>query len=164
MQLKKPLAAKERLFCAAYARLPLPQEAAVAAGYPAKKAGAIALGLLGREDIRLAVEEELRHAPEQGLLRELVKQGLVRLAFSSPQDAARLLDPPAEGEAGQPLDLFGVSEIKSGKNGVEIKFADRQRALETLWEIAKAEAPAKEGAIYQALLESAQALKAHERD
>ena len=157
MRLETPLTAKERLFCGAYARLLLPREAALEAGYPGKKAAAIAGELLCREEIRQAVGEEIRRAPHKDLLPEIVKNGLLRLIFSSAQG-----DVTAEG-ADLP-DLFGVSEIKSGKNGVEVKFADRLRALELLWEIAKEETPAGESPIYQALLMSAKALEAHGKD
>ena len=157
MRLETPLTAKERLFCGAYARLLLPREAAQEAGYPGKKAAAIAGELLCREEIRQAVGEEIRRAPHKDLLPEIVKNGLLRLIFSSAQGGVT-----AEG-ADLP-DLFGVSEIKSGKNGVEVKFADRLRALELLWEIAKEETPAGESPIYQALLMSAKALEAHGKD
>ncbi|MEQ2398190.1 terminase small subunit [Merdimmobilis hominis] len=155
--METPLTAKERLFCGAYARLLLPREAALEAGYPGKKAAAIAGELLCREEIRQAVGEEIRRAPHKDLLPEIVKNGLLRLIFSSAQGGVT-----AEG-ADLP-DLFGVSEIKSGKNGVEVKFADRLRALELLWEIAKEETPAGESPIYQALLMSAKALEAHGKD
>ena len=157
MRLETPLTAKERVFCGAYARLLLPREAALEAGYPGKKAAAIAGELLCREEIRQAVGEEIRRAPHKDLLPEIVKNGLLRLIFSSAQGGVT-----AEG-ADLP-DLFGVSEIKSGKNGVEVKFADRLRALELLWEIAKEETPAGESPIYQALLMSAKALEAHGKD
>ena len=157
MRLETPLTAKERLFCGAYARLLLPREAALEAGYPGKQAAAIAGELLCREEIRQAVGEEIRRAPHKDLLPEIVKNGLLRLIFSSAQGGVT-----AEG-ADLP-DLFGVSEIKSGKNGVEVKFADRLRALELLWEIAKEETPAGESPIYQALLMSAKALEAHGKD
>ena len=157
MRLETPLTAKEWLFCGAYARLLLPREAALEAGYPGKKAAAIAGELLCREEIRQAVGEEIRRAPHKDLLPEIVKNGLLRLIFSSAQGGVT-----AEG-ADLP-DLFGVSEIKSGKNGVEVKFADRLRALELLWEIAKEETPAGESPIYQALLMSAKALEAHGKD
>ena len=157
MRLETPLTAKERLFCGAYARLLLPREAALEAGYPGKKAAAIAGELLCREEIRQAVGEEIRRAPHKDLLPEIVKNGLLRLIFSSAQGGVT-----AEG-ADLPA-LFGVSEIKSGKNGVEVKFADRLRALELLWEIAKEETPAGESPIYQALLMSAKALEAHGKD
>ena len=156
--MEKPLTARERLFCVAYARLLLPREAAVEAGYPPKKAGAAAGRLLARPEVRQAVREEIRAAAQKDLLPEIVKSGLVRLAFSSSRG-----DPDAK-DGGAPCDLFGVTEIKSGKNGVEVKFIDRLRALELLWEIAKEEAPGGESSIYQALLESAKALDLHGKD
>ena len=85
MRLETPLTAKERLFCGAYARLLLPREAALEAGYPGKKAAAIAGELLCREEIRQAVGEEIRRAPHKDLLPEIVKNGLLRLIFSSAQ-------------------------------------------------------------------------------
>ena len=93
---------------------------------------------------------------------DAVKAGLFRLAFSSAPDAALLISSPDSPDHLDSLDLFSVSEIKAGKNGVEIKFADRLRALEQLWEITRNQRLSQEDNIYQALLESAQALARQE--
>ena len=93
---------------------------------------------------------ELLHSPEAAAeLKKLedadsdtnayVKRGLGRLAFGAANDAVRLIfeaeNMTAEDIMG--MDLFNVSEIKiSGKNVLEIKFFDRQKALEKLGELA----------------------------
>ncbi len=67
-----------------------------------------------------------------------VKSGLRRLAFGGCGDAVALafaeeLPPPNVIEE---MDLFNVSEIKRVKGGgVEIKFFDRLKALEKLYEL-----------------------------
>ena len=65
--------------------------------------------------------------------------GLERLAFGSSADAVKLVlseNVPDEDELGR-LNLFNVSEIKKVKGGgVEVKFSDRQKALEKLMEYA----------------------------
>ena len=66
-----------------------------------------------------------------------VKTGLSRLAFGSINDAAALMfsedpDPAMIASA----DLFNVSEIKRVKGGgIELKFFDRQKAMEKLVEL-----------------------------
>lgn len=67
-----------------------------------------------------------------------VKAGLERLAFGNCNDAVVLAFadelPPTDVISG--LDLFNVSEIKRDKGGgVEIKFFDRLKAIEKLYEI-----------------------------
>lgn len=66
-----------------------------------------------------------------------VKTGLSRLAFGSVNDAAALVfDDEPSYEKIMRADLFNVSEIKKVKGGgVEIKFFDRQKALEKLVEL-----------------------------
>ena len=68
-----------------------------------------------------------------------VKRGLNRIAFGAVNDAVKLVF-DAENMTARDImgmDLFNVSEIKiSGKNVLEIKFFDRQKALEKLGELA----------------------------
>lgn len=67
-----------------------------------------------------------------------VSAGLSRLAFGSVNDAALLVfsqDTITEEKLSE-LDLFNVSEVKRDKDGgVSVKFFDRQKALEKMWEI-----------------------------
>ena len=89
--------------------------------------------------------------------------GYRRLAFGSVADAVRLLltsdgDAPLDPET---LDLFLVSEIKRPKaGGLEIKFFDRQKALDRLSELLGGNT---DGALpfYAALEASAKALKTY---
>ena len=66
-----------------------------------------------------------------------VKTGLSRLAFGSVNDAVQLVfDDEITEEKIAHADLFNVSEIKRIKGGgVEVKFWDRQKALEKLVEL-----------------------------
>lgn len=70
---------------------------------------------------------------------ELVTEGLRQLAFGNVNDAVRLAFaeemPTAEMLAG--MNLFNVSEIKRDKGGgVEVRFFDRLKALERLYDYA----------------------------
>ena len=61
--------------------------------------------------------------------REKVLEALGRVALSSPNDAVALALNP-EGCFVPGLDLWGVSEFKiSGNGSVEVKFADRVKAI-----------------------------------
>ena len=66
-----------------------------------------------------------------------VKTGLSRIAFGSINDAVALMfDDNVTREQIMKADLFNVAEIKRVKGGgVEIKFRDRQKALEKLVEL-----------------------------
>lgn len=75
---------------------------------------------------------------EDGQTLCYVKTGLSRLAFGSVNDAVSLIfDDCVTQEKIMKADLFNVSEIKRVKGGgVEMKFWDRQKALEKLVELA----------------------------
>lgn len=66
--------------------------------------------------------------------REEILEALRKIALSKPNDAVALaLDP--KGHSAASLDLWGVSEIKAGSTGgMEIKFADRVKAISLLLE------------------------------
>lgn len=74
--------------------------------------------------------------------KEEVRDGLKRLAFGDITDAVLLLfagDTFSE-EKLRSLDLFCVSEIKKVRaGGTEIKFFDRQKAMERLYELSAQE-------------------------
>ncbi len=66
--------------------------------------------------------------------REQILEALGRIALSNPNDAVTLA---MEGKDCyvKDLDLWGVSELKvAGNGGVEIKFADRVKAISLLLE------------------------------
>ena len=66
--------------------------------------------------------------------REDAVRRLTELAFGRANDAvAMALSPEREGLSAEKLDLSAVSEFKvTDKGGVEIRFLDRVKALETL--------------------------------
>ena len=102
---------------------------------------------------RQSLTECCRSARPQ--IPDRVRGGLERLAFGDITDAVRLiyLEQPQDGQI-ERLDLFNVSEIKRGKNGVEIKFFDRIKALEQLAELSDDGGDGAEP-FYRALNESA---------
>lgn len=66
------------------------------------------------------------------------EQGLRRIAYGRNNDAFRIaFAEEVTAEMIEQSDLFGVQELKVGKNGVEIKFFDRVKALEILGETEK---------------------------
>lgn len=64
--------------------------------------------------------------------RDSILEALERIALSRPNDAVALALEP-RGQDVPELDLWGVSEFKvSGNGGVEVKFADRVKAVSLL--------------------------------
>ena len=109
-------------------------ETAVRLGYSPEEAKELEADMLARKSVKRAIRK-LDDADEQNLC--YVKTGLSRLAFGSINDAAALLfaDEPTREEV-LSADLFNVAEIKKVKGGgVEMKFYDRQKALEKLVEL-----------------------------
>ncbi|HIR11772.1 MAG TPA: terminase small subunit [Candidatus Fimenecus excrementavium] len=157
--MKEKLTKKQQAFCRHFARTRNGREAAAAAGFSVFPETAAAR-LLGNPNI-----QKYLHALEQeteATKAELIA-GYRRLAFGSVADAVRLLltsdgDAPLDPET---LDLFLVSEIKRSKaGGLEIKFFDRQKALDRLSELLGGNT---DGALpfYAALEASAKALKTY---
>ncbi len=63
-----------------------------------------------------------------------ILEALRKIALSDPNDAL-ILAKEGPGAPGRRLDLWGLSELKIGSNGtVEIKFADRVKAISLLLE------------------------------
>ena len=124
-------------FCCNYIFLGSVDEAAVRAGFPREKALAEGIELLKTDECRQMIAQLRSVLADSGN----VSAGLKRLAFGSCSDAVYLLFadelPPAE-LIGK-LDLFNVSEIKRVKGGgVEVKFFDRMKAMEKLFELENA--------------------------
>ncbi len=92
--------------------------------------------------------------------QEKLRQGFEQLAFGSVTDAVRLLfEEDMTKAALDEMNLFNVAEIKRLKGGgMEIKFADRLKALQCLEQLSLAQEHG--GAeFYQALERSAAMLK-----
>ncbi len=125
------MTAKEKLFCSNYLSLHSPYDAAIKSGYSEQQAKKAHL-LLRRRDIK----DKIRELDDESDVLSLTKsaiRGLERLAFSSPDNILNLI---IGGETA--CDLFCVSEIKKSEKGtVEVKFCDRIRALQALYEIGK---------------------------
>ena len=126
--MRQSLSSKQLLFCTYYVQTRNGREAAAKSGY--RLAQRTAVRLLRRSDIRAQIAEQDREAAQS---QNDIVAGYARLAFGCVSDAVALaLSPETETANLEEMDLFSVSEIKCGKNGVEIKFFDRLKALEKL--------------------------------
>ncbi len=86
---------------------------------------------------------------------DAVKRGYRKIAFGKVNDAVRLMFRDGLGpEEMKKLDLSSVAELKQTKDGLEIKFYDRMKALECLREME--ENGAGQSPLYRALLQSVQ--------
>lgn len=112
-------------FCRAYLRTMDPERAAVEAG---KQDG---FAYLAEERVQSRLEQ-MREVAAGQLRREDAVRRLAQMAFGQVNDGVRLalLGKAAETDN---MDLSAVAEIRvTDKGGVEIKFVDRVKALETL--------------------------------
>lgn len=116
-----------------------------------------AVRLLNRKEIQSEIEriDKKRKRSEAD-----ISAGYLRLAFGCVSDAVKLIfsDDITE-ERIDDLDLFNISEIKRKKGGdVEIKFFDRLKALEHLYEMSEG-TDSGEASIFDAIRKGASALK-----
>ena len=126
---------KEKTFCRVYSVLNNLKEAAVHAGFPAESAQKTAEELIAREDISKEVSRLVAKSSDSLCDRAIA--GLLRLAFGNFDDCIKLLYCDEEPDLSA-MNLFNISEIKRPKGGgLEIKFADRMKALALLYEIGK---------------------------
>ena len=152
------LSPKQTLFCTYYVQTRNGREAAANCGY--RFAQRTAARLLRRSDIRAQIEQldrETAHAQDE------IAAGYARLAFGCVSDAVALalsLDPKTAGL--EELDLFSISEIKCGKNGVELKFFDRLKALEKLEALARGKENELARELFSAIGRGAQTLREDE--
>ena len=97
--------------------------------------------------------EKMRTDAASQLRREDVLRRLAQLAFGRANDAVRLALRPGEVDP-EGLDLSAVAEFKvTDKGGVEVKLADRVRALETLCSLLDDGGGRGAEALYRALAE-----------
>lgn len=120
-------------FARLFARTRNSREAAVGVGINSDEAVLKGEELLANKNVRKELHR-IDSENEQSLC--YVKSGLSRLAFGAVNDAAQLIfKENITSDDIMKADLFNVSEIKKIKGGgVEIKFFDRQKALEKLVE------------------------------
>lgn len=107
-------------------------------------------------------EEEQGYRQSCG--KETVEEGLRRLAFGRITDAVRLLYQTGDNtEELDSLDLYAISELKRGKDGLlEVKFYDRLKALQFLKELEHSQKEEAEAPLYRALEKSARGLLGQE--
>lgn len=154
------LSEKKRLFCLFYHRLCDPREAAVRAGYPPERAMRIGARLLAEAGVNAELQRlSLAAPPDYG---RLAAAGLCRLAFAGAGDAVKLAvsRPEERTEAFiDRLDLFAVTEIKHGKDGVlDIRLCDRASALSELAALSERFASHEDNGFLDALNRSAAVL------
>lgn len=126
---------EQKLFCYYYLKLGNVREAATKAGLRGRDALLEGQRLLSLPAARKFMQSLSGQARPRN---ELVCAGLERLALGESNDAISLVmaEEPLSREEIERLDLFGVSELKRVKGGgVEVKFFDRQKALERLFEL-----------------------------
>ena len=134
-------------FCRAYLRTMDPERAAAAIG---RKDG---FALLGTEGTKRQLEK-MREAAAGQICREDAIRRLAQLAFGRANDAVKLALSPQEADV-ENMDLSAVTEFKvTDKGGVEVKLADRIRALETLCELLSCGGSQGAEELYRALTES----------
>lgn len=118
---------QERDFCAAYLKTMDPERAAEACGCED------GFAMLARKRVRKRLE--MMRGAVEGPLREDAVRRLAQLAFGRANDAALLALHPQEADPAA-LDLSAVTELRvTDKGGVEVKLADRVRALESLYNL-----------------------------
>lgn len=136
---------EEGTFCQAYLRTMDPERSAGEAG---RKDG---YALLGTRTVQARLEK-MRAAAVGQIQREDIIRRLAQLAFGRANDAVRLALHAGEADP-ETLDLSAVTEFKVTDKSVEVKLADRIRALETLWGLL--ESPGNDQELYRALAEAA---------
>lgn len=151
----------EKDFCKFYATTRNAREAAIMSGISvfAERKGQ---KMLLRDDIRCEIE---RIESEMDKSKNEALAGYRRLAFGSIADAVRLIIAESTGEIldVEKLDLFSVSDIKKVKGGgMEIKFFDRQKALESIEAIENTNEDDSAIPFYKALQNSAKAFSSKE--
>lgn len=147
----KNLTKKEAEFSRLVAVLGNEEEAAYKAGFtvfPGKKAEKLMK--------KKVILEEIERVKKANARVNEVLVGLRRIAFGPISDAVALATNFGEYTDTNSLDLFSISEIKYqiGK-GVEIKFYDRLKALEKLYELENARESSSASSIYEAIMKSA---------
>lgn len=160
--MKVRLSQKEKAFCACFIQNGNAYIAAKEAGYgdQAKEEGK---RLLCRQEVQNEIIKLSKTA--QPFVSALAKIGYQRLAFGDVADAVYLLyaEHPKKEDIEQ-LDLFSVSEIRKPKDGaMEIKFADRLKALEKL-ETLEEETSVSAASFYEALNLGAKAIADKENE
>ena len=115
---------RDGAFCRAYLRTMDPERAAAESGQTD------GYGALEREPVRDRLEQMRETAAGQ-----LRQEDLAQRAFGRANDAALLALHPREADPAA-LDLSAVTELRvTDKGGVEVKLADRVRALESLYNL-----------------------------
>lgn len=139
-----PLRKFDDSFCSAFLRSMDPERAALDSGCPGE-----GFAKLAQKNVCARLDKMRGDASAQ-LRREDAVRRLAQLAFGRANDAVKLALHPQEVDPSY-LDLSAVSEIRVSDRGVEIKLADRIRALQTLCELLESGDRDEARMLYQAL-------------
>lgn len=161
MRKKEQLTPREENFCRAFVYSREPRASAARAGFSLNPERT-AMKLLNSRKIRERISE--LENERQARVAE-VTDGYRRIAFGSVADAVRLIlldGVPEEAEL-EKMDLTMVSDIKRPKGGgLEVKFFDRLKALDRLYELSNAAGENEKSDFFAALNRSAAALSDRE--
>jgi hypothetical protein len=153
------LTERQKNFLYQFIKLKNVQEAAVVAGFPLKSAYRDGMKILRHPKALPFIEDSLAILNE--FSGDIVRAGLERLVTGRINDAVALAfsEDGINGDDIQKLDLYNISELKRPKGGgCEIKFFDRQKAAESLYQLNNS---VKTGdtaqSFFEALKESAEA-------
>lgn len=156
---------KKQLFCNYFVQLQNHKEAAIRAGYDPKEADDVGMKLLMQKAVKKQIKKQIDNIILENQNNNLLQKsisGFERLAFGSVTDSIKLISGefPEDLKSFSQLDLFNISEIKRSQNGtVEVKFFDRLKALEKIYEISKMELDSSQSLdLIDAIRQSAQAI------
>ncbi len=161
MQKNEQLTPREENFCREFVCSREPRTSAAKAGFSLNPERA-ALKLLNSRKITQRIAE--LECERRARVAE-VTDGYRRIAFGSVADAVKLIlfdGVPEEAEL-EKMDLTMVSDIKRPKGGgLEVKFFDRLKALDRLYELSNAAGESENSDFFAALNKSARALHPEE--
>lgn len=140
---------EKKLFCQAYLKTLNPEAAAAVIG---RRDG---YAILKDRTVKKWLED-MRETMASEILREDVVRRLCELAFGRANDGVKLaVSGSRESLDMSQLDLSAVSECKAtDKGGLEVKFIDRIRALETLYGLLGGDEGGAADAFFHALEEA----------
>lgn len=127
---------KQERFCLEYLIDLNATQAAIRAGYSEETAGSIGGENLKKPEIQKRIEDLKREQSERlQISSDMIAKEFAKIAFSRPHDAFKIKGGAIVFEKWEdiPEDLKDcIQEVTPTKEGIKIKFYDKQRALENL--------------------------------
>lgn len=143
------LAEKQQRFCEEYLIDLNATQAAVRSGYSEKTAYSIGQRLLKKAEVQNEIQKlKNKRSDRTEITQDMVVQELAAIAFADATDFVQVVGKPFVNAFGQevivldvditetdkltPVQKKAIAGIKQGKNGIELRLADKTRALELL--------------------------------